>query len=154
MPDEVPHACPRNLRARHGDGHNFNWWQKPTENINATRTKASVTFHVGKKTFEGRTQNVSRGGLCATLADSLPVGVDIDISITLVFDDEMQSEALRVPARIVWWHRLVDEANQVGISFRPLDAKRSEYLGVFLRYLDDRRTEKRPRDLSVDDRFR
>ncbi len=112
-----------------------------------------MTFHIGPKTFEGRTQNVSRGGLCATLADSLPVGVDIDISITLVFDDDMQSEALRVPARIVWC-TVVDDANQVGISFRPLDAQRNEYLGVFLRYLDDRRAEKRPRDLSVDDRFR
>lgn len=115
--------------------------------------EAAVTFHVGATQHEGRTQNVSRGGLCANLADALPVGTDVDVSLVLVFDDDMQSEALRLPARIVWCTSL-DESHQVGLAFRPLDAERAEYLTIFLRYLDDHRTEKRPRDLSVDDRFR
>jgi PilZ domain len=115
--------------------------------------EAAVTFYVGAVTHEGRTQNVSRGGLCASLADPVPVGTDVDVSIVLVFDDDMQSEALRLPARVVWCTD-VDEAHQVGIAFRPLDAQRAEYLAIFLRYLDDHRAETRPRDLSVDDRFR
>jgi hypothetical protein len=49
---------------------------------------------------------------------------------------------------------MVDDAHQVGVAFRPIDAKKAEYLALFLRYLDDRHAEKRPRDLSVDDRFR
>ena len=115
--------------------------------------EAAVTFHIGTAEHEGRTQNVSRGGLCANLAGALPVGTDVDVSIVLVFDDDLQSEALRLPARIVWCTN-VDEMHQVGLAFRPLDAERAEYLNIFLRYLDDRRAEKRPRDLSVDDRFR
>jgi hypothetical protein len=115
--------------------------------------EAAVTLHLGTERHEGRTQNVSRGGLCAQLAEPLPVGSDVDVSLVLVFDDDLQSEALRLPARIVWCTG-VDEGHQIGIAFRPLDAQRTEYLAVFLRYLDDRRTERRPRDLSVDDRFR
>ncbi len=115
--------------------------------------EATVTFHIGTIEHEGRTQNVSRGGLCANLPDALPIGSDVDVSIVLVFDDDMQSEALRLPARIVWC-TTVDDAHQIGVAFRPLDAERAEYLTIFLRYLDDRRTEKRPRDLPIDDRFR
>ena len=54
----------------------------------------AVTFRVGTKVFEGRTRNVSRGGLCATTADALTTGTDLDLDIVLVFDDGMQSEAL------------------------------------------------------------
>jgi hypothetical protein len=115
--------------------------------------EAAITFHLPNGLFEGRTHNVSRGGLCANLADVLPIGIDCDVSIVLVFDDDLQSEPLRLPCRVAW-STMVDDAHQVGIAFRPLDAKQIEYLALFLRYLDDRRAEKRPRDLSVDDRFR
>jgi hypothetical protein len=114
---------------------------------------ASVTFYVGPRTHEGRTKNLSRGGLCADLAEPIPAGIDIDVGIVLVFSDDVQSEALRLPARVAWCTS-VDEGHQVGIAFRPLDAEQAEYLAVFLRYLDDQRTEKRPRDQSVDDRFK
>ena len=112
-----------------------------------------MTFHVGEKIIEGRTQNVSRGGLCATLADSITIGIDVDVSIVLVFDDDMQSEALRLPARVVWCTP-VDDAFQVGFAFKPLDAKQADYLALFLRYLDDRQTERDGRADDVDDRFR
>jgi len=113
----------------------------------------AVTFRVGSRAIEGRTRNVSRGGLCATIADALPSGTDLDLDIVLVFDDGMQSEALRLPGRVAWC-TTVDEANQIGISFRAMDKKRNEYLGMFLRYLDDSYDEKPLREQSVDDRFR
>lgn len=112
-----------------------------------------MTFRVGTRAIEGRTRNVSRGGLCATIADALPSGTDLDLDIVLVFDDGMQSEALRLPGRVAWC-TTVDEANQIGISFRSMDKKRNEYLGMFLRYLDDSHDEKPMREQSVDDRFR
>jgi hypothetical protein len=114
---------------------------------------ASVTFYVGAKTHTGRTKNLSRGGLCADLAEPITAGIDIDVGIVLVFSDDVQSEALRLPARVAWCTS-VDEGHQVGIAFRPLGAEQAEYLAVFLRYLDDQRAEKRPRDQSVDDRFK
>lgn len=112
-----------------------------------------MTFHFGKRTSAGRTQNVSRGGLCAVLADAIPMGIDVDVDIVLVFEDEMQSEALRLPGRIVWC-TAVDEAHQIGVSFRRLGAEQTEYLALFLGYLDNTKQDKAPRDLPIDDRFR
>lgn len=116
--------------------------------------EAAVTFHLGGgATVEGRTQNVSRGGLCASVSQAIPVGPDIEISIVLVFENDVTSEPLRVPARAVWSTE-VDEEHQVGIMFRALTAELVQYLNIFLKYLDGQRAEKRPRDIPIDDRFR
>lgn len=112
----------------------------------------AVAFHVGARPLEGRTRNVSRGGLCATITDVLPAGTDLDVDIVLVFDDGMQSEALRLPGRVAWC-TTVDDAHQVGISFRGLDKQRVEYLSMFLRYLDDAQSDAPTREPSVDERF-
>lgn len=101
---------------------------------------------------EGRTRNVSRGGVCADLAGAVPVGTDIDVDLALVFDEAL-SEPLRLPGRIVWC-TMVDEGYQVGIAFRPLSAELTGYLDLFLRYLHDTRSEKPSRHSTVDDRFR
>ena len=112
-----------------------------------------MTFFVGAdQRHEGRTKNLSRGGLCADVAEPIPTGIDVDVGIALVFDDAV-SEELRLPARVAWCTPL-DEGHQVGVSFRPLDAEHAEYLAVFLRYLDDHKAEKSPRAANVDDRFR
>jgi hypothetical protein len=116
--------------------------------------EAAVRLIVGSRVVEGRTRNVSRGGLCATLADPVPVGTDLAVDLVLVFEDEAQSEALRLPGRTVWCTSL-DDGHQVGIAFRPLSAEAAEYLTMFLRYLDDSRVEKTNRQVpEIDDRFR
>jgi hypothetical protein len=115
--------------------------------------EAAVTFHVGAAAIEGRTQNVSRGGLAATVDQALPVGSEIYVSLVLVFENDVHSEPLRVPARCVWSTE-VDNGHQVGIMFRALTVELSGYLSIFLKYLDGQRTEKRPRDVPIDDRFR
>ncbi|HET9987174.1 MAG TPA: PilZ domain-containing protein, partial [Kofleriaceae bacterium] len=115
--------------------------------------EAAVTFHVGAAAIEGRTQNVSRGGLAATVDQALPVGSEIDVSLVLVFENDVHSEPLRVPARCVWSTE-VDNGHQVGIMFRALTAELTGYLNIFLKYLDGQRAEKRPRDVPIDDRFR
>ncbi len=112
----------------------------------------AVTFRVGAEALEGRTRNVSRGGLCATITDALSTGTDLDLDIVLVFDDGMQSEALRLPGRVAWC-TTVDEAYQIGISFRALDKQRAEYLSMFLRYLDDVQSDQPDDEPSLDERF-
>lgn len=115
--------------------------------------EAAVTFSLKGKAYQGRTTNLSRGGLCADLADAIEVGREIDVNLQLVFDDDSQSEPLQVPGRVAWC-TTVDEAFQVGISFRPMDAERANYLMIFLRFLDDGvrpKIEKRAK--SVDERF-
>ncbi len=110
-----------------------------------------VTF--GKKATEGRTRNVSNGGLCANVSDAIPAGSDVTVDITLVFDDDMQSEALRLPARVAWC-TTVDDEFQVGLSFKAINAERTEFLRLFLKYLGEERAPKAPRvEKSIDDQF-
>lgn len=113
----------------------------------------AIQFYVGGQVVSGRTRNVSRGGLCADLAEALPVGHDVELDLTLLFDDDSRSEPLRLPARIVWCTAFED-AYQVGVAFRPLDKERAEYLGLFLRYLAGEKPPKTPRAGTIDDRFR
>jgi hypothetical protein len=115
--------------------------------------EAAVTFVVGTQTFHGRTNNVSRGGLCADLADSIPMGTDLEVEMRLVFDDDKISDALRLPARVVWCTE-VDEGCQVGIAFKPLPQQLVEYLTMFLRYLDSgEKPERSKRESNLDKRF-
>lgn len=116
--------------------------------------EVAVKIHFAKRVTVGNTSNVSRGGLCANVADEIKAGTEIEVDIVLVFDDEMQSEALRLPARVAWCTTVNDEF-QVGVSFKPLDADRAKYLQLFLKYLGDERAPKQPRSssLDVDKRF-
>jgi hypothetical protein len=115
--------------------------------------EATVAFRVGKKTHSGRTRNVSRGGLCADVGDPIPVGTDLEIDLVLVFDDDAQSEPLRLVARVVWC-TTVDDGHQIGLAFRPQPPDRAEFLAVFLRYLDDNQSEPLRDEATLDDRFR
>lgn len=107
----------------------------------------------GAKSTQGRTRNMSRGGLCANVDTSIPLGTDVTVDVTLVFDDGMQSEALSLPARVAWC-TTVDDEFQVGLSFKPMGAERAEFLQLFLKYLGEERAPKAPRtEKSIDDQF-
>ena len=111
-----------------------------------------IRVYVGTHVTEGRTRNVSRGGLCADLTTALPTGKDVEIDMILVFEDASQSEPLRLPARIVWC-TAVEDAYQVGVSFRGLDKQRAEYLTLFLKYLGDEKPQRSKKPSNIDDRF-
>lgn len=114
-----------------------------------------MSFKVDGQELRGRTNNVSRGGLCAEMPDKVAYGTDVLLSMVLVFDEATQSEALEMPARCVWCTR-VDDGWQVGFSFTPMPAERAQYLTMFLRYLDDSgpRVKQPKTERSVDDQFR
>lgn len=116
--------------------------------------EVAVKIQFSNRLTEGRTSNVSRGGLCANVADEIKAGTDIEVDIVLVFEDGVRSEALRLPARVAWC-TTVDQEFQLGVSFKPLDAERTKYLQLFLTYLGDERAPKQPRSssLDVDKRF-
>ena len=115
--------------------------------------EVGIKFYLGKQVAEGRTRNVSRGGLCADLSVALPLGKDVELDMTLVFEDNSQSEPLRLPARIVWCTTF-ENGYQVGVSFRPLDKQRAEYLSMMLKYIGDEKPQKTAKAANVDDRFR
>jgi Tfp pilus assembly protein PilZ len=115
--------------------------------------EASATFVVAGGPQVGKTVNVSRGGLCAALARPLAVGTDLDVELVLVFEDDARSDALRLPVRVVWCTP-VDDLHQVGLAFRGLSTEQTEYLGTFLRFLDDGAREPRAdKNAQIDDRF-
>ena len=115
--------------------------------------RAAIEFRIGAEVFTGSTVNLSRGGLCADLDRPFPAGTAVDVDIQLVFEDERQSEALRLPGQIMWC-TAVRDAYQVGLTFRRLDADCSVYLMMFLRYLDPGKVRERAaRPATVDERF-
>lgn len=113
-----------------------------------------MTLLARGKTIQGRTQNVSRGGLCADLADAIAVGMELEVDLQLVFENEEVSEALRIPARVCWCTP-VDEGHQVGLAFKPMNAELAKYLGMFLRFLDreERVKNDKRRDAPIDEKF-
>lgn len=112
-------------------------------------------MRVNGKAHKGLTTNVSRGGVAADLSTAVPVGTEIECDLHLVFDDDAQSEALRVPGRVVWC-TAVEDNFQVGVAFKPMTADKAQLLAMFLRYLDDSGPrDKQPKpERSIDDQFR
>lgn len=115
--------------------------------------EAAITIRVAGREYFGRTTNLSRGGLCTDLTAAIPVGTDVVVDISLVFDHGKRSEALQVKARIVWSTN-VDGTRQTGLAFQHVQPVQAEYLTVFLRFLDDTsQARSRARYGSVDERF-
>ncbi|MBL0212780.1 MAG: PilZ domain-containing protein [Myxococcales bacterium] len=114
-----------------------------------------MTLRVAGKLHQGRTTNVSRGGVAAEVANAIAVGTEIECDLQLVFEDDAQSEPLRVPGRVVWCTALED-VFQVGVVFKPLAADKAQFLTMFLRYLDDSgpRSKQPKAERSIDDQFR
>ena len=114
-----------------------------------------MTLRVDGKVHQGRTTNVSRGGLAAELPAAVANGAEIECELQLVFEDDAHSEPLSVPGRIVWCTSLED-VFQVGVAFKPMTADKAQFLTMFLRYLDDSgpRTKQPKIERSVDDQFR
>ena len=113
-----------------------------------------MTIRARGVTLTGRTHNVSRGGLCADLPEPLAAGTEVTVDLQLVFEEDVQSEPLEMPARVAW-STPFDDQFQIGLSFRPIDAAKAELFAIFLRLLDDSEREKpvRIRDQDVDERF-
>jgi hypothetical protein len=116
--------------------------------------EAAITVHARDKKLEGRTNNVSRGGLCAELETAVPLGTDCEVELQLVFDHDEKSDALKMSARVVWC-TTVDDGFQIGLAFKPLNAEKTKLIDLFLRYLDDgAKPAKRPKgERNIDDQF-
>lgn len=112
----------------------------------------AIRFYIDGRVVDGRTRNVSRGGLCADLGSALPTGANVDVDMMLVFEDNSVSEALRLPARVVWCTAF-EGAYQIGVAFRPLDKQRTEYLNLFLKYLGGDKPQRSKTATDIDKRF-
>lgn len=102
---------------------------------------AEVTIRGGGDvSSRGRTSNLSKGGLCATVGAPFSVGAVVDTELALVFGEDSFSEPLALPARVVWCTNL-GGGWQVGLSFRGLPADQLRYLDLFLRFLAEGKAE-------------
>jgi hypothetical protein len=100
--------------------------------------EAEIELTTGEVAVQGRTRNLSRGGLCAAVGGggaAIVAGADAMVKISLVFSGDALSEPLLLPARVVWCTGLGDDY-QLGCSFLPsLTQEERTYLELFLRYL-------------------
>jgi hypothetical protein len=85
---------------------------------------------------KGRTSNVSRGGLAATVDRAIAPGEVVTVRMALVFDEDTFSEPLDLPVRVVWCTQLA-EVYQLGMAFLALSSDQRTYLEMFLRYLEE-----------------
>lgn len=113
---------------------------------------AQVIVYVGQQSCRGRTTNVSRGGLCVAVDSAVALGLDVEVDVSLVFEDNAESEPLRLPARTAWC-TAVDQSFQLGLSFRAMPANESRYLQMFLTYLAADRAALPVRADATDDIF-
>jgi len=97
--------------------------------------EATVKLTTPTRESTGRTANLSRGGLCAMMAEPYPVGERVDIDVALVFDNDSLSEPLSLKGRVVWCTK-VEPSFQVGLAFTGLTPETVKYLDVFLKFLD------------------
>ena len=101
---------------------------------------ANVELHHAAGLAQGRTRNVSRGGLCAVSQGSVSTGTEVEARISLVFKDGAVSEPLLLPMRVVWCTTMGTAAGsefQIGCAFLQLTPDQRQYLEVFLRYLEE-----------------
>lgn len=73
-----------------------------------------VTVVVGESRFAGRTQNISLGGLLATVEGSVPFGASVVIRITL----PASVEELELEAAVRW-----TSGSSIGVQFSSMRAK-------------------------------
>lgn len=97
--------------------------------------EASVEIRAPAGALEGRTKDISRGGLAAHVGAAVASGSEVEVALSLVFDEATFSEPLALPARVVWCTQLGENDYQLGMAFRSLSAEETEYVGMFLRYL-------------------
>ena len=91
----------------------------------------------GGESIPARTRNVSRGGLAVLLSRPVPVGADVTLAISLVFDEQAMSEPLPLHGRVVWCTPVAEDRFQLGATFIGLRGEQRQYIDMFLRYLSE-----------------
>ncbi len=88
----------------------------------------------GDQKIQGRTQNLSAGGLCATLPMSVAKGKVVQLQLALI-RGEVLSGSIWLDARIVWCTK-VGHSFQLGLTFQVISPKNAAHIQEFLEYLE------------------
>jgi hypothetical protein len=95
---------------------------------------------VGDVKIVGRTRDISRGGFCMQAPRALGAGSSCKVKLALVFSENQFSEHLDLVATIAWCTP-VKGSFQIGCSFGKLDPQHVGYLDLFIRFLDEGRSQ-------------
>jgi hypothetical protein len=106
-----------------------------------------AVVHASTGNFVARTRDLSRSGICLITTSSLKGNEWVVIELVLAFGENTFSEPLRLDARVVWCTP-IGSSFQVGAMFNLLSDENSEFLDMFLRYLDGSLT---PRGQAADE---
>ena len=112
--------------------------------------EAEVELVAASGNTRGRTKDVSRGGLAASVERPIAPGSRVHVRLSLVFDEDTFSEPLVLPARVVWCTP-IGKMFQLGAAFMPLSGEQTSYLAMFLRYLEEGLAQQPPFYEEVDD---
>jgi hypothetical protein len=100
--------------------------------------EAAMTLTTAEGILEGRTANLSRGGLSAVIPAPVAAGQRVTVELALVFENETYSETLTLQARVVWCTAM-EGGYQLGLSFAPVRPESIQYLEMFLKFLAEGR---------------
>lgn len=113
-----------------------------------------ATVHYGRgQRVAARTRDLSRSGICLISASPIPSGAIVVIDLVLSFGSSTFSEPLHLDARVVWCTS-IEQSFQIGAMFNELGREQTDFLDMFLRYLDGSLAPSgvQPEDREEDDR--
>lgn len=112
---------------------------KPPYSTRRQHPRFSVDIRVGvsvaKATFDARTRDISRAGLCLVAMQPIPRETEIGLELVLTFGSEATSEPLHIVGRVAWCTFLFGHY-QIGVKFVNVDDEQKRYLDMFLGFLD------------------
>ena len=94
-----------------------------------------VGVRVAQESFDARTRDISRAGLCLVAGKPIEREAEIELELVLTFGDDGVSEPLPVVGKVAWCTALFG-AYQIGVKFVKLDDERGRYLDMFIGFLD------------------
>jgi hypothetical protein len=107
----------------------------------------AVVHAAAGRRISARTRDLSRSGICLITSSAIQGNESVVIELVLALAENTFSEPLRLDARVVWCTP-IGPSFQVGAMFSELSDEHSEFLDMFLRYLDGSMT---PRGQDPDD---
>jgi hypothetical protein len=94
-----------------------------------------VSVTVARQSFQARTRDISRSGLCLISLEPIARDTEIAVELVLTFGAGGISEPLNMLGRVAWCTALFG-AYQIGVMFVKVDEERARYLDMFIGFLD------------------
>lgn len=107
-----------------------------TEHRRSTRHDLAVTAEVLHAGFlyEGRTLNLSTGGVNVVVTEDLPAGTLVQLTLLLTLDgvEHAGVEPIDLPAHVVWTAPTETEGFMVGLRFAALNDRQQTHIAALI----------------------